>query len=176
MSNKRTVFENNFIRVESQADNGREIITIDRVKTQTGAIVVPVMENGHIALVREYRHGPGKYVIGVVKGASDREDESATEVAVRELKEELGMTAKDLVETSIQTYALPSLSATRGRVVFAYGCQITSEPDMEPDEDVSIFQLVSKAELAEMLRDGVINDGESCLALQAYLLASIVQE
>lgn len=172
MGGKRTVFESSFLRVMSEPSGGREIITIDRVKTQTGAIVVPVLPDGRIALVREYRHGAGKDVIGVVKGASDQVDESPTEVAVRELKEELGMTAQDLVETNIEAYALPSLTATRGTVVFAYGCRVTSDQDLEPDEDVSIHQMVTQAELVEMLRSGDINDGESCVALQAFLLES----
>jgi len=176
MRNKTTIFENGFIRVESQMDNGRELITFDRRKTQTGAIVVPIMEDGRIALIEEYRHGAGKNVIGIVKGAADRVDESATEVAARELKEELGIEAAELVETNINVYALPSLTATNGRVVFAYGCRVTSEPELEPDEQVSLIEPVSVGKLVSMLRQGDINDGESVLALQAYVLDLITIE
>ena len=173
MGSKKVVFENKFIRVVSQPAGDREIITFDRTNTQTGAIVVPVMNDGRIVLIREFRHGAGKDVIGVVKGASDSQYESAKDVAVRELREELGMVALDLVETNLEPYALPSLTAIRGKVVFAYGCSIVSQQDLEPDEDISIYKTVTKPELASMLRNGDINDGESCLALQAYLLESM---
>lgn len=176
MGAKSTIFENNFLRVESEPAGDREIITFDRVKTQTGAIVVPVLRDGRIVLTREFRHGAGKDVIGVVKGAADHPSETATDVAGRELKEELGISAAYLVETTQEVYALPSLTATRGRVVFAYECEFTSDQDLEPDEDVGVYRKVSLHELAKMLRAGEINDAESCVALQAFLLNRLQED
>lgn len=170
MASKRIVFENSFIRVEALEEGGRELLTIDRQKTQSGAIVVPVMEDGRIALIEEYRHGAGESVVGVVKGACDHIEELAIDVAARELREELGIEASDLVETSINIYALPALSKTNGTVVFAYGCRITTEQDLEPDETIRLHSLVTKDELLTMLMEGGINDAESAVALQAFLL------
>lgn len=173
MSEQRTIYNNGFIQVRARDVGSRELVTIDRVKTQTGCIVVPITPEGNIVLVREYREGAGKNVIGVVKGAKDSEGESSEETARRELKEELGMEAGDIFETDIEIYALPALTATRGKILFAYGCQRVTAPAQEEDEFVEIYRKVDMATLISMLRTGVINDAESCAALQSLVLHNL---
>jgi ADP-ribose pyrophosphatase len=171
MGESRMVYDNGFLRVLARDASGRELITVDRVTTQTGCIVVPVTPEGRVVLVREYREGAGCEVIGVVKGAKDHPEERDRDTAERELREELGMSATDIVSTAQEAYALPALTATRGRVVFAYGCRVVDQPQLEANESVSVYAEVDDRMLLQLLQAGVVNDAESAMALQAYLLS-----
>ncbi len=173
MPETKTLYNNGFIQVRAREIDGRELITIDRVKTQTGAIVVPITPEGKIILVKEYREGARQSIIGVVKGAKDDDSETYEDVAQRELMEELGVEAEEIIDTGIDLYALPSLTATQGRVMFAYGCRQTSAPDQESDESVEVYEEVDMATLIVMLRGGQVNDAESCAALQSLVLHNL---
>jgi ADP-ribose pyrophosphatase len=173
MSERQEIYSNGFLKVESRPAGGREMITVDRVRTQTGVILVPVSADGKVILVREYREGAQDWVVGVVKGAKDSNDEDYETVARRELLEELGMEAGKVVDTGIDVYALPSLTATQGRIMCAYGCKKVQAPSQEDDEFVEVFREVGIPELILMLRSGQINDCESLSALQSIILHNI---
>lgn len=176
MTEPRTIYDNGFLRVTATSINGRDQVCFDRVKTQTGCIVVPITPAGKVVLTREYRHGAGGEVIGVVKGAQDHEAESVEDIARRELLEELGMTVTDVEVTALEPYALPAYTATRGRIAFAYGCHVIAHQELEPNEQVSIYGEVDEVELLALLRNGTITDGESCVALQQFLIQRLLPQ
>ncbi len=60
-------------------------------------IVVPMRDDDTVLLVREYACGLNHYETGLVKGRLE-EGESILEAAQRELREEAGVAARDLVE------------------------------------------------------------------------------
>lgn len=59
-------------------------------------IVVPLLDDETVLLIREYAAGLHHYEIGLVKGRLEQ-DESILEAAQRELREETGYAARDLV-------------------------------------------------------------------------------
>ena len=56
------------------------------------AVILPVFDDGTIALVRQYRHPCGKYLLEIPAGGIEA-GESFEEAAVRELEEEIGYRA-----------------------------------------------------------------------------------
>src|SRR2546425_5464206 len=56
------------------------------------AVIVPVFEDGTVALVRQYRHPAVRYLLEAPAGTLN-EGERPAEGAARELEEELGFTA-----------------------------------------------------------------------------------
>jgi ADP-ribose pyrophosphatase len=71
--------------------------TIFNVTTvRPGISVLPMDEDGFVYLVEEFRYAIGKYDVGTVCGAID-DGEEALETAKRELKEEIGVTAKEWI-------------------------------------------------------------------------------
>ncbi len=63
----------------------------------TGAVaVVPLMDDGTVVLLRQYRHALSQYVIEIPAGKLDVPDEDPAEAANRELIEEIGHRAGKL--------------------------------------------------------------------------------
>ena len=85
-------------QVDLEFSNG-ERRTYHRLKPRgLGAvIIVPMLDNEAVLLAREYAAGLHHYEIGLPKGRLE-EGESIIEAAQREMKEEIGYGARDLIE------------------------------------------------------------------------------
>ena len=168
----KTIFKNGFMSVKSVKNNefGKgEFVTFGRNTTSHGSIVVPVMKDGRVALTKEYRIGADDWVVGIPKGAADQQGESFESIAKRELEEEVGIEFESLMVTELNIFPLPAFAEFHGRVVFAKGCSVVAEPDLENGEAIELYDLVTKEELLNLLKTGVINDAESAAALHHYL-------
>jgi ADP-ribose pyrophosphatase YjhB (NUDIX family) len=170
---EKVIYKNKFLTVVELSvesdDKTSKFITFDRNATQTGSMIVPVTEDGKIILVEEYRHGSKQTVISIPKGAKDIESESFTEVAMRELAEEIGGEARIYMTSAAMPYALPAFTQTRGKPVFALGVSITSKTDLEDGEDIKVYGEFSLSEIKKMLQSGEINDCETCFVLWDFL-------
>lgn len=96
----RSVDASTFLRAEQvdlEFSNG-ERRTFERLRSSgVGAvIIVPMHDDDTVLLVREYAVGTERYELGLPKGRLDR-GESVENGADRELKEEVGFGARDLV-------------------------------------------------------------------------------
>lgn len=108
--------------------------TYERLHTSgLGAvIVVPMRDDETILLVSEYAVGLHHYELGLVKGRLDA-GESVLEGAQRELREEIGFAARDLVELTSLSLA-PGYMTHVTHVVLArdlYPAKLTGD---EPEE------------------------------------------
>jgi len=108
--------------------------TFERMKTRgLGAvIIVPMLDDNTVLLVREYAAGLHQYEIGLPKGRLEA-DESILEAAQREMKEEIGYGATDLVEITRLSLA-PGYMTHVSRVVLARGLYPEKLPGDEPEE------------------------------------------
>ncbi len=61
-----------------------------------GAGILPIDEDGNVTLVKQYRCGAGKVCLEMCAGKREK-DEDPKECAVRELKEELGFEAENVI-------------------------------------------------------------------------------
>src|ERR1041384_2162647 len=66
------------------------------VKIKAGAAVLALDEHGDVYLARQFRYAAGRESLEVVAGAID-DDEQPEEAARRELREELGIEARELI-------------------------------------------------------------------------------
>ncbi len=97
---KQTVAKSRLFAIEAldlRFSNGEER-TYERMRPsgRHAVMIVPVTEQGDLLLVREYAAGTERYELGFPKGLID-EGESALEAANRELKEEIGFGANNIV-------------------------------------------------------------------------------
>ena len=98
---RRELDPGNLFKVESldlEFSNG-EKRTYERLRSHSlGAVIVVAMRDDHsVLLVKEYAAGLHHYELGLVKGRLET-GETILEGAQRELKEEIGFGAHDLVE------------------------------------------------------------------------------
>ncbi|WP_085735874.1 NUDIX hydrolase [Rhizobium sp. CIAT894] len=119
--------------------------------------VVPVMPDGRVLLTREYRHGRGEIVLGLVSGGVEPGDTEAGDIetgdaglaaARRELREETGYEASTFVKllTSYPNAASQSNMVTSW---LALGLGRAGEPRFDPGEKVGLLF----ADLAAILDD-----------------------
>jgi ADP-ribose pyrophosphatase len=145
----------------------------DQVRTQTGAaltytylersgavFVVPVLADGRIAMIRNYRYVIGAWCWEVPAGG--REDQTAEEAAARELREEIGGTAESFI-TLGGFYLSNGTSNEYATVVLARGVALT-EPEREPGELLYSVPMPA-ADALSLARTGQIADGPSALSL-----------
>lgn len=97
---KQTVAQSRLFAIEAldlRFSNGEER-TYERMRPsgRHAVMIVPVTAQGDLLLVREYAAGTERYELGFPKGLID-EGESALDAANRELKEEIGFGANNLL-------------------------------------------------------------------------------
>ena len=102
-----------------------------RSKGLGAVIVVPMQDDETVLLVREYAAGLHHYEIGLVKGRLE-EGETILEAAQRELREEAGVAARELVELT-QLSLSPGYMTHVTHVVLARGLYSAPLPGDEPE-------------------------------------------
>jgi len=120
-------------QVDLEFSNG-ERRTFERMQASgLGAvIVVPMQDDKTVLLVREYAVGLHHYEIGLPKGRLEP-GETVLEGAQRELKEEIGFGAGELLELTRLSLA-PGYMTHITRVVLARGLYPEKLPGDEPEE------------------------------------------
>lgn len=128
-----------------------------------GAVaVVPVLDDGRIVLVRQYRHAAGGYLIEIPAGKLDVKGESPEACAARELEEEIGYRAKRF-ERITTIYTSPGFCDEKIHLFLATGLEKTATSH-EPDEVMTcVFHTAD--DVMEMIGHGDITDAKSIVAL-----------
>ena len=132
-----------------------------------GAVaVVPMLEDGRVAMVRQYRYPHGRVFLEIPAGKLDSADEIPEEAARRELREETGATAERI--TFIGDL-IPS-PAILTEVIHLYIAEGLSFGECEPDEDEFLeVEFIPLEKLYEMVLSGEITDAKTQVAvMKAY--------
>lgn len=132
-----------------------------------GVAVLPVDEEGFVHLIRKFRYAVGKESVEVVQGAVD-EGEAEEAAARRELKEELGIEAREMTDLGLVD-AVTSQVFSPSRIFLARGLTF-GEPDLEGTEVLQPLKL-KLDELVRMVMDGEVTQSTTCvLVLKAARL------
>ncbi len=141
---------------EGEVEYQREVVV-----HRGSAVIVPVFEDGTIAMVRQYRHAAGKYLLEVPAGSLENGEAPLTG-ATRELEEEVGVTASN-IELITEFYVSPGFLTEKMYVFLATGLTETKQ-NLESDELIEI-ERVSFPQALEMIRNGGIEDAKSIVGV-----------
>src|ERR1700736_6194337 len=138
---------------------------IREVITHPGSVVVlPVLPDGRIILVRQYRYATRQFLWELVAGRMDP-GENPRQAAVRELIEETGYRAKRF-RVFLDVFPTPGFLEERMYILLAEGL---TPGEAEPEEDEKITaKSFTYAELEKMIRLGKLRDAKSIAGLLYY--------
>lgn len=135
------------------------------IETLGGVVILPFLNDGRIILLRQYRYTVGDYCWELPAGGIET-GETPAEAAARELMEETGMQAEDLVETA-NFYPSNGISSEVVHVFLARGLSVAEESQCSSEEQIEIHQ-VRLNEAMELLSSGGIPGASSLIALLSY--------
>ena len=133
----------------------------DVVHHPGSAVIVPVHDDGTVALVRQYRHPAVRYLLEVPAGTLN-DGERPEAGAARELEEELGLIAEQMEKLS-EFFVSPGFLEEKMWVYLATGL---SEGKAQPDED-EVLDVVRLpiGDALEMITSGEIQDAKTIIGL-----------
>jgi ADP-ribose pyrophosphatase len=125
------------------------------------AVIVPVFDDGTVALVKQYRHPAVRYLLEVPAGTLAKGERPETGAA-RELKEELGLVAARLEKLS-EFFVSPGFCEEKMWVYLATELS-EGEQALEDDEILDVVRLPI-ADALEMITSGEIQDAKTIIGL-----------
>jgi ADP-ribose pyrophosphatase len=162
------------VAVEQELVGRRVTLRVERVVLQDGTetlrdivqhpssvVIVPLEDDGSVVMVRQYRKAAGRELLEFPAGVME-EDASPLEAARRELREETGLDATELIELG-NFFAAPGSMTERLYSFLATG--LFPNP-LAPDEDERItLERMPFAEAVRLARAGELNDAKSLASL-----------
>ena|SRR5256714_211543 len=140
---------------------GQQTYVREVVHHPGSAVILPVFDDGTIALVKQYRHPAVKYLLELPAGTLG--DQERPEVgAARELEEELGVVAGNLEKLS-EFFISPGFLSEKMWLYLATELRET-EQRLEDDEAIEIVR-VSLDRALQMITDGEIEDAKTIIGL-----------
>jgi ADP-ribose pyrophosphatase len=149
-------------------------VTKDRIQTDAGAVIVrdvvrhpggagglPMLEDGRVLLVRQYRHPAGKQILEIPAGKLER-GESPADCAAREIEEEIGYHT-GRIEKLAEFYSTPGFCEEKLYIYLATQLKQTKQT-LDHDEEVVIVALPLD-EAVQMAEQGEIEDSKTIIAL-----------
>ena len=134
--------------------------------THPGSVVVlPVLPDGRVLLIQQYRYAARQFLWELVAGRMD-EGETPVEAAARELKEETGYRATSL-RVFLEFYPSPGFLEEKMYLLLAEGL-IPGPAEPEEDEKI-IARPYTNKQLEEMIRKGKLRDAKTIAGALYYL-------
>jgi ADP-ribose pyrophosphatase len=111
--------------------------------------VVPVTSDGQVVLIRQYRHGTEEVTLEIPGGMVDSSDSSPTETAKRELLEETGYSAREMILIG-SVAPNPAFLDNHCYTYLALDARPVAKPQLDGTEDIE-FELVKASQIPELV-------------------------
>lgn len=144
--------------------NGKTTVW-DYIDHDGAAAIIPVMEDGRVLMVKQFRNTASRVMLEIPAGKKDSRSESGEACAARELEEEIGYRAGRLTKL---TTIYPSV-AYCGETIDLYAAEDLRKSQQHPDEDEFInVGAYPIEELTQMIMSGEIDDAKTICAILMY--------
>lgn len=140
---------------------GEHVYEREVVHHPGSAVIIPVFDDGTIALVRQYRHPAVRYLLEAPAGTLNSR-EAPEEGAARELEEELGFVAGRLEKLS-EFFVSPGFCEEKMWIYLATGLSETKQ-QLEDDEILEVVRLPFSQALS-MITTGEIEDAKTIIGV-----------
>lgn len=138
----------------------------DHIEHKGAAAMVPVLEDGRIILVRQYRNSPDEETLEIPAGGINT-GESVKYAAMRELEEETGYRADE--KNVKKLISIITAVAFCNEVVDIYVADNLEKTCQHLDEEESInVEIYTLDDIKSMIFNGEIKDSKTISAILAY--------
>lgn len=137
----------------------------DYLEHKGAAAIIPVMNDGRIILVKQWRNAIDKFTLEIPAGGKDGVDEPTLQCAARELEEETGYKSENI--EFLQTI-VPAIAYSGEKIdVFVAFDLKEGTQHFDPDEDIEL-ELFEIDTLIQMIINNEINDSKTVAAILTY--------
>jgi ADP-ribose pyrophosphatase len=150
-------------RLKLRMDDG-QLVERDLVRHPGAALVMPILPDGRVVMIRQYRFAVDEQLWELPCGTLDDGEEPAR-CAHRELKEETGYSAGRMEKLG-SFYSCPGYDTEEIHAFLAEDLT-DGHPDTEPYEDIAV-EPVALDRLREMMATGEITDSKTLATLGMY--------
>ncbi len=124
--------------------------------------VVPLTRAHQVIMVRQFRHGIRDLTLEVPAGVMDPGDGSPAAAARRELREETGYAARELIALGT-VHPNPAIMNNRCHMFVARDVELQGPPQWDGTEELAL-ETVALAQVPELVRNGTINNALTLVA------------
>ena len=152
------------IRRDELVEPGGVRATREMITHSGSVVVLPILPDGRVLLIRQYRHAARQFLWELVAGRID-EGESPRKAAARELMEETGYRARHF-RIFLDFFPTPGFLEEKMFILLAEGL---TEGIAQPEEDERIeSRAYDRNELEQMIQKRIIRDGKTIAGLLYY--------
>jgi ADP-ribose pyrophosphatase len=135
------------------------------VITHPGSVVVlPVLPDGRIVMIQQYRHATRQYLWELVAGRMEP-GEDPKQAGARELAEETGYRAKKL-KIFLEVFPTPGFLEEKMYLILAL--DVIPGPASPEDDEKIISAVYAPGKLEQMIHSGKLHDAKSVAGLLYY--------
>ena len=122
------------------------------------ALVFATTEQQELVLVRQYRHGVGEILLELPAGSFNPAEESGKSAAARELAEETGYVAEEILELAT-LYDNPVKDTNSIYLYFAKNVKLASKVELDITEDIEVVLVPISEVLVKIKRREICVSG-----------------
>ncbi len=165
LKNSRTVYADPYLQVEDQTyeHEGRAYRYLVKQEPEF-SVVGAITEDGRVVMVRQFRPGPGKYLLDLPGGVIDP-GQTPEDAARAELREETGYEGE--IECVGRAY-VTAYSTARKHIFLARNCHLVSDPE-EDENIIGTPCLLTPEEFALHMASGEMLDLDAAILLAQAL-------
>lgn len=142
-----------------------KIVKYDYIHHIGAVAVVPVLDDGRILMVKQYRNALDRDTLEIPAGKLDSIDEKPIDAAMRELEEETGYKSTNL-ELLLTLRTTVAFCNEKISVYVAHNFEKTAQ-NLDDDEDIDVYAYTVD-ELCAMIYESKIEDAKTIAAIMAY--------
>ena len=162
------------VNIDTIVDGAGEQHTREVIVHPGGVAMIPLLSDGRIALVRQYRHAVGEVLLELPAGTLDRAEDGSTEdpdaAAMRELAEETGYRAGEWRRLA-RFYTSPGFASEDMWLYLARGLEPIPGYAGAPTGERLEIELMPWPDLWALAERGAIRDAKTLLGV--YRLQSL---
>ncbi len=142
------------------------VVKFDHIDHKGAAAVIPVLDDGRIILVRQFRNSIDRHTWEIPAGGLNSRQEPTIEAARRELEEETGYTTEKELEWLITIHTTPAFCNEKIDIYVATDLK-PGKQHLDEDEVVT-YQAFTVKEIQKMILEGKMTDAKTIAAVMSY--------